>query len=92
MSKTATGKIEHFVSIVTDNNYMDFIQREKDDVKIILFTNKKAIPPLYKVLSKFSKKATFGIVKNDEEFTKKFNIQSLPALCVVTSIYEYKLD
>lgn len=84
--------MESFVSIVTESSYNDFMSLEKDNFKVLLFTNKKSTPPVYKALSKFTRKATFGLVREGDQLAKSFKIRSFPALCVVTSQYEYELD
>jgi hypothetical protein len=44
--------MESFVSIVTGSNYGSFIQQEPTKNLLLLFTNKKSTPPLFKALSK----------------------------------------
>jgi protein disulfide-isomerase A6 len=54
--------MESFVEYVTFENYQDFIK--KDLYKVLLFTDKKSTPPLYKALSKeFKGKLIFGEVR-----------------------------
>lgn len=84
--------MESFVSIVTDNGYNDFMNREKDNFKALLFTSKKSTPALYKALSKFTKKVTFGLVRESDPLSKNFKISKFPSLCVVTSQYEHQAD
>ena len=92
ISNSATAKMESFVSIVTNESYNDFMQREKSHIKLLLFSNKKNIPALYKALSKFSKLITFGMVKEGDNLQKSFNIKTLPSLWVVTSLYDFTTD
>lgn len=92
ISSAATAKMQSFVSLVTDNNYFDFIGRDKDYMKVILFTNKKGTPPMYKALSKFGKKFKYGIVRDDQELVKHFKISSLPSVCVITDAMNYEAD
>lgn len=86
ISKYATDKIEHLVSLVTDSNYQDFMSRDKDSsnkgvgYKALLFSKKKSIPPVYKALSKFSKKFSYGFVRETDPLTQSFKITNLPSL------------
>ena len=49
----ASKKMKNFVQLVTDDNYDNFIQRDRlTKNKILLFTDKKSTPTLYKALSK----------------------------------------
>ena len=50
---TAAKKMQSFVSVVTENNWESFIERERATKhKILLFTEKKTTPTIYKALSK----------------------------------------
>ncbi len=50
---TAAKKMQSFVSVVTENNWQSFIERERATKhKILLFTEKKTTPTIYKALSK----------------------------------------
>ena len=92
VSSKATAKMESLVSIVSETGYSDFMNREKDNFKVLLFTNKKSTPPIYKALSKFTKKITFGLVRESDPLTKSFRILKQPSLCVVTDQYEHQTD
>ena len=92
ISNYATSKMESFVSIVTNENYNDFMQREKNSIKLLLFSNKKNIPALYKALSKFSKLISFGMVKEGDALQSSFNIKTHPSLWVVTSLFDFTTD
>lgn len=83
--------MDSFVSYVSPANYQDFLKREGDRTKVILFTAKKSTPPLLKALSKdFKGKLVFGDVRGaDKEFLKKFGVTSLPTLKVMTRPYDY---
>lgn len=72
--------MESFVSIVNDKNYKDFMNRERNNIKVLLFSNKKKTPPVYKALSKFSKQITYGIVRSDDPLTNSFKVSSIPSL------------
>ena len=73
----AVKKMQSFVSVVTDENYDAFIERERATKhKILLFTEKKTTPTVYKALSKkYLDRLMFGEIKSAEEaLLKKFNI------------------
>ena len=65
----AVKKMQNFVSIVTDQSYDNFIQRERmTKHKILLFTDKKTTPTIYKALSKkFLNRLIFGEIRSTEE-------------------------
>jgi len=53
--------MESFVSLVTSSNYESFIQTDPTLNTLILFSDKKSTPPLFKALSKDLKgKLVFG--------------------------------
>mmetsp|Transcript_251 Transcript_251/g.239 ORF Transcript_251/g.239 Transcript_251/m.239 type:complete len:97 (+) Transcript_251:211-501(+) len=80
ISNKATSMMESFVSIVTEKNFGDFVTREKDDFKVLLFTSKKSTPAIYKALSKFTKLMTFGLVRSTDPLTQSFKITHNPSL------------
>jgi DnaJ family protein C protein 16 len=60
--------METFVSIVTSANYEEFINEDLQKNKVILFSNKKSTPPLFKALSKeYKGKLLFGQVRQSDE-------------------------
>ena len=61
----AVKKMQSFVSVVTDENYDTFVERERTTKhKILLFTEKKTTPTVYKALSKkYLDRLMFGEVK-----------------------------
>lgn len=80
ISNAATSKMESFVSIVTESNYLDFMNREKDNFKVLLFSSKKSVPAIYKALSKFSTQISYGFVRQSDNLTKQFQISTVPSL------------
>jgi hypothetical protein len=78
--------MESFVSIVTEKNYDSFINEDQSKNKVLLFTNKKSTPPLFKALSKeYKGKLLFGQVKSSEEILiEKFKITNYPTLMMLT--------
>ena len=90
----ATKKMQDFVSVVNSKNYFNFIDREKDLYKGLIFSNKKQAPAMMKALSKkYKGKMNFGFVKaTDSELISKFGITKFPTIVVLTDPfgYEYK--
>lgn len=84
--------MESFVSIVTTGNYENYIADDTTKFKVLLFTNKKATPPLFKALSKeYKGKLLFGQIKSsDEQLIEKFKITNYPTLMVLTDPSNYQ--
>jgi len=82
----ATSKMQSFVSLVTAENYQQFIDRDPAKYKVLLFTERKSTAPIFKALSKqFKEKLLFGEVrKSDADLVAKFKVQAFPTLIVVT--------
>lgn len=57
--------MENFVNFVTEENYQEWILREREKGKVLLFTKAKKTPPLYMALSKeFKSRLNFGEVRS----------------------------
>jgi len=83
----AAKKMQSFVNVVTEGNWESFIERDRATKhKILLFTDKKATPTVYKALSKkYLQRLNLGEVKNTEEaLVKKFGIDKYPTIIAVT--------
>lgn len=83
----AAKKMQSFVSGVYESNYDSFIERDRATKnKILLFTEKKSTPTIYKALSKrYLDKLTFGEVKkSDEALCKQFGITEFPTIMALT--------
>ena len=83
----AAKKMQNFVSSVNKENYEAWIERERETKhKIILFTDKKATPTVFKALSKkHLDRLNFGEVKSSEEdLIKQFGIESFPTIIALT--------
>lgn len=89
LANFAVSFMESFVEYVSFKNYQDFTK--KDLYKVILFTEKKTTPPLYKALSKdFKGKLVFGEVRNaSDPLLKNFKVTSMPTLIVITDSQNY---
>ena len=82
---------EH-VKILTNENLESFLAHEEHLPKVLLFSNKKATPPLFKAIStEFNKEMGFGFFPNpSEEVMKKFKVKSLPRLVLQESGHQGK--
>mmetsp|Transcript_19233 Transcript_19233/g.50795 ORF Transcript_19233/g.50795 Transcript_19233/m.50795 type:complete len:429 (-) Transcript_19233:113-1399(-) len=86
--KALVGKISKFMPDFTirvnKDNVDSFITTEPAKPKVILFTDKKGAPTIWKALSSetvFRRTVKFGLVsKEDDEIVKKFNIKKFPAV------------
>lgn len=83
----ASKRMQSFVSVVSDSNYESFIERERlVKNKVILFTDKKTTPTLFKALSKkYLERLNLGEIKqSEEELIKKFGITEFPTILALT--------
>lgn len=82
LSREISKTVEDFVIFLRKENIKDF--ERKKNKKIVLITNKKKTPVLWKVLSKeFKSYLEFGVIKENMEngfFVNKLKIQKLPAI------------
>ena len=78
----ASAKMQSFVSSINNDNYDSWYNREEKKNKVVLFTDSKKTPTLYKALSKrYNDRLSFGEVrKSEEELCKKFGITEFPTL------------
>lgn len=76
----ATRFIHSNVIQVASQNVDTFINDSPSVPKVLLFTDKKAIPIMFKALSvAFENKLFFGIVKaEDSEMVKRYNVKTFP--------------
>jgi hypothetical protein len=82
---------EH-VTQLTNENLDTFQAHEEHLPKVILFSNKKGVPPLFKSLSiEFHKEMEFGFFSNpSEDNMKKFKVKSLPRIVLQESNHNGK--
>ncbi len=91
----ASKKMQSFVNVVTENNWESFIERERATKhKVLLFTEKKTTPTVYKALSKkYLQRLNMGEVKNTEEaLIKKFGITAFPTIIALTDPENAEFD
>ena len=83
----AVKYMQNFVSVVSAENYDKFVDRDRETKhKILLFTEKKSTPTIFKALSKkYLTRLTFGQVKQEEtELIKRFGITTFPTIMALT--------
>ena len=85
IQKFAARYLHSNVIEITNSNIKTFLAENPSVPKVLLFTDKKGVPMVYKGLSvNFEKKLTFGIVRNtDDVLTERYAIKSFPALLVI---------
>jgi len=91
----AAKKMQSFVQIVTASNLESFIERDRlTKNKIILFTEKKSTPTVYKALSKkYLERLNFGEIKQSEEtLIQKFGITAFPTIIALTDPENLEFD
>lgn len=94
MSSFVTKKMQDFVSVVTLGNYNDFFEREKEIQKVLVFTDKKSTPAVFKALSKqYKGKLSFGHVRDSEtQLIKNYKVTKFPSIILVTNPYDNQGD
>ena len=83
----AAKKMQSFVSVVTEENIDSFIERDRATKhKILLFTEKKSTPTIFKALSKkYLDRLTFGEIKHTSaSLIEKFGITNYPSIVALT--------
>jgi len=89
----AAKKMQNFVNSVNDGNYDSFVDRDRmTKNKIMLFTDKKSTPTVFKALSKkHIDRLNFGEVKQSEtELLKAFGVTTFPTIIALTEPEDYK--
>lgn len=67
IANAGARKMQSFVSIITLDNWLSFMERDSSKGKVILLTDKKSTPALFKSLSKrFFDRLSFGEVRASE--------------------------
>lgn len=94
LATASTKKMQNFVSVVNSENYeTSFLERDRATKnKILLFTDKKSTPAVFKALSKkYKDRLLFGSVRNTEtELCKKFGVTEFPTILALTDPEGYK--
>jgi hypothetical protein len=85
IKKLASRFVSSRVVEVNQNNYDTFINDNPGKPKVILFTDKKGIPLIFKALSShFDKTLLFGLIRDSESgIAAKYKVKSYPALFMI---------
>lgn len=68
IANAAAKKMQNFVSIVSEENFQSFCERDHTKHHVLLFTDKKSTPAIMKALSKqYLNKLIMGEVRASEE-------------------------
>ncbi|CAD8190483.1 unnamed protein product [Paramecium pentaurelia] len=91
LAKEAVDLMEDFVIVLSGFNFQEYIEKSKP--KVILFTNKKSTPPLFKALSKeFKGKLEFAMIRQSEiQLSQIFKITEYPSLVVAQNDQDFKV-
>ena len=86
IANAGTKKMQNFVSSVSSENFQLFTERDPTKNKILIFTDKKSTPALFKSLSKkYLDKLVFGEIRSSEtELLTKFGVDSFPTLLALS--------
>lgn len=81
-----------YVTQLTEETVEAYQSHEENIPKVILFSNKKGVPPLFKAISiEFHKEMEFGFFSNpSDEVLKKFKVKSLPRIVLQESNHQGK--
>jgi len=91
ISNAAAKKMQSFVSVVNEGNYEQFVERDPQKNKVIVFTNRKSTAPLIKSMSKtYKEKLSFGEIKKEPNLNAKFGVTEFPTLMVLTDPHNFK--
>ena len=85
IQKFAARYLHSNVIEITNSNIKTFLGENPSVPKVLLFTDKKGVPMVYKGLSvNFERKLTFGIVRNtDDILAERYAVKSFPSLQVI---------
>ncbi|CAD8096517.1 unnamed protein product [Paramecium primaurelia] len=91
LAKEAVDLMEDFVIVLSGFNFQEYMEKSKP--KVILFTNKKSTPPLFKALSKeFKGKLEFAMIRQSEiQLSQIFKITEYPSLVVAQNDQDFKV-
>jgi curved DNA-binding protein CbpA len=90
--KFGASRMQSFVRIINSNNYGDFITENPSQHKVVLFTQRKSTPPLFKSISKhFKDKLSFGEIRQSEkELVQRFEVKNFPSVLIISDGENYK--
>lgn len=85
LKKLAARFVSSRVVEVNQNNYDTFINDNPGKPKVVLFSDKKGTPLIFKALSThFDKTLLFGLIRDSEQgLVSKFKVKSFPAVFLI---------
>lgn len=85
VKKLAARFVGNRVVEVNQNNYDTFINDNPGKPKVVLFTDKKGVPLIFKALSAhFDKTLIFGLIRDSEQgIVAKYKVKSFPAVFLI---------
>jgi hypothetical protein len=82
--------MQSFVSVVNEENYSEWVDKDSAKNKVMIFTDRKSTSPLIKSMSKIYKdKLSFGESKRDKAMQAKFGVTKTPTIMVLTDPYNF---
>jgi hypothetical protein len=91
----ASKRMQNFVSVVTSENYDSWVERDRlTKQKILLFTDKKTTPTMFKSFSKkHISRLNLGEVKqSEEELCKKYGVTDFPTILALTNPEDFESE
>lgn len=87
MKKLALKFVNSRVIEITQNNHETFINENPGQPKVLLFTDKKGTPAVYKALSwHFDKTLLFGLIRDSEQgLVSKYKVKTYPAIFLINN-------
>lgn len=87
LKKLALKFVVSRVIDITQNNHETFINENPGKPKVLLFTDKKGTPAIYKALSShFDKTLLFGLVRDSEAgLVSKYKVKKYPAVFLINN-------
>lgn len=72
---------------ITQNNFDTFTNENPGKPKVLLFSDKKGIPAIYRALSShFDKTLLFGLVRESEQgIVAKYKVKTYPSLFLINN-------
>jgi hypothetical protein len=85
LKKLASKYVTSRVVEITANNHETFLKDQPDKPKVLLFTDKKGIPVIFKGMSShFDKTLIFGLIRNTETaLLSKYKVKTFPAIIML---------
>ena len=87
IKKLALKFVTSRVIDITQNNHETFVNENPGKPKVLLFTDKKGTPAIYKALSShFDKTLLFGLIRDSEQgLVAKYKVKTYPAVFMINN-------